>query len=177
MKPAYHPYRSDRNVHDPRALATILQKAETYLAEHHHPDRYIRKFIRRPLSKSNSDIFFRISSSSVDARWHQVVSSLCNVVLALFLTSALSRERNAPVRSNHSLHFGGALTLLLVSLPLSQYLITKLMVTIEYLCHSNQSPPFPFLCPSRELQWLRSKAHSISGRAYNSNRSQVIDSS
>jgi NADH dehydrogenase (ubiquinone) 1 beta subcomplex subunit 9 len=32
-----------RNVHDPRALATILQKAEAYLAEHRHPDRYIRQ--------------------------------------------------------------------------------------------------------------------------------------
>lgn len=33
-----------RNVHDPRALAVILEKAEAYLAERNHPDRYIREW-------------------------------------------------------------------------------------------------------------------------------------
>lgn len=32
-----------RNVHDPRELATILQKAEANLAEHLHPDPYRRE--------------------------------------------------------------------------------------------------------------------------------------
>ena len=31
------------NVHDPRELATILQKAEADLAEHLHPDPYRRE--------------------------------------------------------------------------------------------------------------------------------------
>jgi len=31
-----------RNVHDPRALATILEKAEVKLARDRHPDPYIR---------------------------------------------------------------------------------------------------------------------------------------
>ncbi|KAF9651770.1 hypothetical protein BDM02DRAFT_3154152 [Thelephora ganbajun] len=34
-------FERNRNVHDPRALAVILEKAEAYLAEHRHPDRYI----------------------------------------------------------------------------------------------------------------------------------------
>jgi hypothetical protein len=32
------------NVHDPRALAAILQKAEVDLANMKHPDPYIREF-------------------------------------------------------------------------------------------------------------------------------------
>ena len=32
------------NVHDPRALAAILQKAEADLASMKHPDPYIREF-------------------------------------------------------------------------------------------------------------------------------------
>ncbi|KAI0727347.1 hypothetical protein C8Q72DRAFT_841310 [Fomitopsis betulina] len=33
-------FERNRNVHDPRELATILQKAEANLAEHLHPDPY-----------------------------------------------------------------------------------------------------------------------------------------
>lgn len=34
-----------RNVHDPRALAEILEKAEAHLANIKHPDPYIREFM------------------------------------------------------------------------------------------------------------------------------------
>ncbi|KAF8076686.1 NDUFB9, NADH-ubiquinone oxidoreductase [Lyophyllum atratum] len=34
-------FERNRNVHDPRALATILEKAEAELAERKHPDPYI----------------------------------------------------------------------------------------------------------------------------------------
>jgi len=49
----YHPPSSiflkisaRRNVHDPRALATILEKAEEELARKRHPDPYIRAFLK-----------------------------------------------------------------------------------------------------------------------------------
>ena len=34
-----------RNVHDPRALAEILEKAEAHLANMKHPDPYIGEFM------------------------------------------------------------------------------------------------------------------------------------
>ncbi|KAG5648820.1 hypothetical protein DXG03_000169 [Asterophora parasitica] len=34
-------FERNRNVHDPRALATILEKAEAELAAKRHPDPYI----------------------------------------------------------------------------------------------------------------------------------------
>jgi hypothetical protein len=39
-----------RNIHDPRALAVILEKAENYLAERKHPDPYIRQYTPEPSS-------------------------------------------------------------------------------------------------------------------------------
>ena len=69
------------------------------------------------------------------------------------LTSNLYRERNVPVRPNHLLCLGSILTLhFRTSLPLNQFLTTKLMVTIEYLYHNNQSLPSTFLSPTRERQ-------------------------
>ena len=38
-----------RNVHDPRALAAILEKAEEELARKRHPDPYIRAFPKTSL--------------------------------------------------------------------------------------------------------------------------------
>ena len=38
-----------RNVHDPRALAAILEKAEEELARKRHPDPYIRAFSKNLL--------------------------------------------------------------------------------------------------------------------------------
>lgn len=40
--PGVNPLCVDRNVHDPRALAVILEKAEEELARKRHPDPYIR---------------------------------------------------------------------------------------------------------------------------------------
>jgi hypothetical protein len=42
----FHPpsLTARRNVHDPRALAVILEKAEEELARKRHPDPYIRAF-------------------------------------------------------------------------------------------------------------------------------------
>lgn len=37
---------TQRNVHDPRALAVILEKAEEELARKRHPDPYIRAFLK-----------------------------------------------------------------------------------------------------------------------------------
>ena len=63
---------------------------------------------------------------------------------ALFLTPNLYRERNVPVRPNHFLYIGSVLTLAFpLSLLLNPSLTTKPMVTIEYLCNSNQSLLFP----------------------------------
>lgn len=40
---------TQRNVHDPRALAAILEKAEEDLARKRHPDPYVRAFFRNTL--------------------------------------------------------------------------------------------------------------------------------
>jgi len=53
FRPTYHHPPSlflriptQRNVHDPRALASILEKAEEELARKRHPDPYIRAFLK-----------------------------------------------------------------------------------------------------------------------------------
>ena len=45
---------TQRNVHDPRALAVILEKAEEELARNRHPDPYIRLRLSHLLSVSVS---------------------------------------------------------------------------------------------------------------------------
>jgi hypothetical protein len=37
-------FPSERNVHDPRALAAVLEKAEEELARKRHPDPYVRAY-------------------------------------------------------------------------------------------------------------------------------------
>jgi hypothetical protein len=51
FRPTYHhpsplclKIPTQRDVHDPRALAAILEKAEEELARKRHPDPYIRAF-------------------------------------------------------------------------------------------------------------------------------------
>ena len=52
IQPCHHPsslllrISTQRNVHDPRALAAILEKAEEELARKRHPDPYIRAFLK-----------------------------------------------------------------------------------------------------------------------------------
>ena len=48
--PPYLKIHSQRNVHDPRALAVILEKAEEELARKRHPDPYIRAFLKTLLT-------------------------------------------------------------------------------------------------------------------------------
>jgi hypothetical protein len=62
------------NVHDPRALAVILEKAEAELAAKQHPDPYIRASLL-------ASYFYKIltelpTTSSGLPRWHQMVSVL-----------------------------------------------------------------------------------------------------
>lgn len=65
---------------------------------------------------------------------------------APFLIPTVYRERNVPVGSNHPPLLDSMLTLPPpTSLPLSQSLTTKPMVTIEYLCHNNQSLSLSFV--------------------------------
>lgn len=64
---AHQTFSSD--VHDPRALAEILQKAEADLAAKQHPDPYIREFSLDTWSLSSS----LAVSSPIYARWHEMV--------------------------------------------------------------------------------------------------------
>lgn len=42
--PSCHPLRALRDVHDPRALIQIFEKAEAALASRKHPDPYRREY-------------------------------------------------------------------------------------------------------------------------------------
>ena len=58
------------DVHDPRALADILQKAEAQLAAKQHPDPYIRESHLRFDFSSRTHLHY---SSAIHARWYEVV--------------------------------------------------------------------------------------------------------
>jgi hypothetical protein len=59
---------SKRNVHDPRALAAILEKAEEELARKSHPDPYIRCVFHRVTMPSPSHHLFQQPPHSPVAR-------------------------------------------------------------------------------------------------------------
>ena len=96
-----------RNVHDPRALAVILQKAEEDLARNRHPDPYIRaSFSQSPTSLSLRCLPCSYSCC-IPGRYKVVRSSIYTlrrfpdltsfVVSVLALLLGTRRERNLPV--------------------------------------------------------------------------------
>ncbi|KAI9429120.1 hypothetical protein H4582DRAFT_1827676 [Lactarius indigo] len=105
-------FERNRNVHDPRALAAILEKAEEELARKRHPDPYIRASsqstttplsLLRPLTYAFSPrhspqlLHFREVQSGTWRSLRLCTSSLLTSVLFFFFVSL--RERNAPVRT------------------------------------------------------------------------------
>ena len=70
---------TSRDVHDPRALATIFNKAEAALAERKHPDPYRRKSLYY-LSNGHL-VLMRGVASTRGSGWHQVVRDV--LVLSL----------------------------------------------------------------------------------------------
>lgn len=129
-----HPHYSHRNIHDPRALATILQKAEVYLAEHSHPDRYIRQLIPIQFSgRGLTFLAFTPAPSMPDGTkwsvfcvtWFYVLFSNLNLVQGTQCTcpseSLLSHRQILIPVSN--------------SLLSNQFSTTKPMVITEYFFH------------------------------------------
>jgi hypothetical protein len=116
FRPTYHhpsslclriPYQ--RDVHDPRALAAILEKAEEELARKRHPDPYIRAFLKTFLTHHTSAHIYD-DRSNVPWRYKVVRLSfpelrgefclLIRFVLVLaFAGLGIYRERNLPVRA------------------------------------------------------------------------------
>jgi hypothetical protein len=60
---------TQRNVHDPRALAVILEKAEEELARKRHPDPYIRAFLKTFLTPHASAHLYDDTYDRSDVPW------------------------------------------------------------------------------------------------------------
>jgi hypothetical protein len=94
-----------RNVHDPRALAAILEKAEADLAARRHPDPYIRKFVFSYVIRLL--MFVSISAAMFPGGTKWCVDS---IRLVLFPCSYFLRERNIPVCISLASGCGNGLT-------------------------------------------------------------------
>jgi hypothetical protein len=120
-RPTYHHPSSlflristQRNVHDPRALAAILEKAEEELARKRHPDPYRRAFLKMSLTLMPQLTYTMTLTSAYDRSnvpWRYKVVRLVFpelhggfcllirfVLILAFAGLGTYRERNLPVR-------------------------------------------------------------------------------
>ena len=95
---------TESNVHDPRALAAILEKAEEELAHKRHPDPYIRASSKPTLPPFSPSLTIRFSYSLCIPGRHKVVRVAVSVLsvrrfadLSCLGLLATRRERNMPV--------------------------------------------------------------------------------
>jgi len=80
------------NVHDPRALASILHKAEADLARMRHPDPYIRELD----GQCRYDCLLKQGYSTECSRRYKMVCFLYSS--QVLVANTWNRERNIPVR-------------------------------------------------------------------------------
>lgn len=120
FRPTYHHPSSlflristQRDVHDPRALAVILEKAEEELARKRHPDPYIRAFLKTfPTPHASAHLYdntylrqiqrsleVQSGASGVPLASWKICLLIRFVLVLAFAGLGTYRERNLPVRA------------------------------------------------------------------------------